>query len=277
MLAVLASGLDRKVVYDSHELWPDMLVGVPTFLKRVLQSYESVLVRQADCVMTVNEFIAQELANRYTVKSPVHVVYNCASTQTSAAEKKPQKREVGRTKVALYHGWYFPERGLENLVKASEFLSPNIMLLFRGAGKLEGELRRLASHRRNVRFERPVSQTEVVEAARLADVGIVPYLPTNLCNYYASPNKLFEYLEAGLPVAASNLPFMRKFVLENDIGTLFDARDPRSIAGALNKITRQDTLSHYRRNVVLATRKYNWSVESRKLLNVYANLFHNGS
>jgi len=271
---VSAAGLDRRVVYDSHELWPDMLVGVPAFLKRILRSYEGVLVKRAHAVMTVNEFIAQELAARYSIRDPVRVVYNYAWSKPLTT-KRPPSRTERRVKIALYHGWYSPERGLENLARASEYMSPDVLLLFRGAGKLEGQLRALASGNRNVRFEPPVKAERVVEAARRADVGIVPYLPTNLCNYYASPNKLFEYLEAGLPIAASNLPFMRKFVMENDIGTLFDARDPLSIAEALNQITRPCQLGRYRRNVALAAKKYNWSAESEKLLSVYAELLGN--
>jgi len=271
LLAVLAAGKDCKTIYDSHELWPDMLVGVPPFLKRMIRSYEKLLIARADVVVTVNEFIAQELSNRYNVRSPVNVIYNSVPSPTRVRRKPPTKPNMG-AKVALYHGWYSPERGLENLVTASEFLSPDVFLVLRGAGELEAELKRLASGRRNVRFERPVSQAEVVNAASRADVGIVPYLPTNLCNYYASPNKLFEYLAAGLPIAASNLPFMRKLVSRHKIGTLFDARNPQSIAEALNQITRPTQLEMYRRNVQIARRKYTWSVESRKLLDLYAGL-----
>jgi len=268
-LAIFAAGLDRKIVYDSHELWPDMLLGVPQFLKRILCSYEKILVKRAHAVMTVNEFIADELTSRYSIRQPVRVVYNC-SYPTPVAKGKMQKRS--KVKVALYHGWYYPERGLENVAKASEHLLPDVLLLFRGAGPLEKGLKTLVSDRDNVRFEPPVDARRVVEAAAHADVGIVPYLPTNLCNYYASPNKLFEYLDAGLPIAASDLPFMRKLVLKERIGTLFDARDPRSIARALNTITRRNRLNSCRKRVALARRKYNWKVESRKLLDVYADL-----
>jgi len=271
LLAVLAGSFDRRVVYDSHELWPDMLVGVPAFLKRILHSYEGALIKRVHAVMTVNEFIADELATRYSIRDPVRVVYNCALPEKLTKEG-PLRRKNQKVKVALYHGWYSPERGLENLARASEFLSPDVLLLFRGAGKLEKDLRALASGKRNVRFEPPVDVNRVVEVARRADVGIVPYLPTNLCNYYASPNKLFEYLEAGLPIAVSNLPFMRKVIMESDIGTLFDARDPRSIAEALNKITRPSHLDRYRKNIPLARKRYNWNVESEKLLGIYAEL-----
>lgn len=271
-LAILAAGLDRKVVYDSHELWPDMLIGVPEYFKAILRFCEGRLIKHADAIVTVNEFIAKELAVRYSPSSQIRVIYNCPNAVTEGRRSTTRTRARHHRKIALYHGGLSPERGLENLVKAADYLEKDVLLLFRGSGAIEEELRKLASGRSNVLFKPPVKMSDVVRAAMAADVGIVPYLPTNLCNYYASPNKVFEYLQAGLPIAVSNLPFMRKVVMKNNIGTLFDARDPRSIADALNQITRPPQLAEYRRNVLRAKKRYDWKVESRKLLDLYVKL-----
>jgi glycosyltransferase involved in cell wall biosynthesis len=114
--------------------------------------------------------------------------------------------------------------------------------------------------------------SELISTAAEADVGLIPYLPTNLCNYFASPNKLFEYILAGLPVVASNIPFMRKVILKNDIGALFDARDPQSIADAINQSTRDHVLRRQRANLPSVAAKYNWDIESKNLLQAYASL-----
>lgn len=271
LIGVVAKSHSSRLVYDSHELWPDMLIGVPEYGKTMLRFWEGILSRRADAVMTVNEFIADVLMSRYGLKPPIHVIYNCPTptTHRNRAPERPNRRR----KVALYHGGLTPERGLENLVRAARHLLPDIVLTFRGSGILEEELRNLASRLSNVRFEPPVKMKKVVDAASRADVGVIPYLPTNLCNYYASPNKLFEYIEAGLPIAASNLPFMKKIILENEIGTVFDPRDSFSIAEAINKMTRKPALDQYRRNVASAMRKYNWNVEKEKLLKVYKGLY----
>jgi len=266
LATILAAGLDRVIVYDSHELWPDMML-VPEPVKAVARSIEKVLISRADFVMTVNEFIAIELASRYSLKRLPQVVYNCPRVDSL----KLRKRRTSR-KVALYQGLYAPERGLENLVRAADYLLPDICLVFRGYGVIEQELRSLSAGRRNVRFDTPVKMSELVSAASEADVGLIPYLPTNLCNYLASPNKLFEYIQAGLPVVASDLPFMRKLILENDIGMLFDARDPRSIASAINGSTRSRVLRRQRANLASVATRYNWEFESEKLLKSYASL-----
>ncbi|MGA2627244.1 MAG: glycosyltransferase [Candidatus Bathyarchaeia archaeon] len=266
LAAILAAGLDRILVYDSHELWPDMMLA-PEPVKVIARSIEKVLIRRADFVMTVNEFIATELATRYSLKRVPQVVYNCPRRSLL----KSYKRRTS-LKIALYQGLYAPQRGLENLVKAADYLLPDIRLVLRGYGVIEQELRSLSTGRKNVRFDTPVKMSELVSAASRADVGLIPYLPTNLCNYLASPNKLFEYIQAGLPVVASDIPFMRKLILENDIGMLFDARDPRSMADAINRSTRSRVIRRQRANVASVATRYNWEIESEKLLKSYASL-----
>jgi glycosyltransferase involved in cell wall biosynthesis len=268
LMGVLAAGSDTYLVYDSHELWPDMLIGVPEFVKRMLRAYEKLLINRADAVMTVNELIGQVLVSRYSVRVPIEIVYNCPSTETK--QRKRRRLKGRRFKIALYQGHYAPERGLENLVRAAYHLLPDIELVFRGYGPVEAELRALASGTKNVRFVPPVPMEQMVDAAQDADVGIVSYIPSNLNNYLASPNKLFEYIHAGLPVAASDVPFMRRVVCSNDIGVVFDPTDPLSIAEALNRVTRPRELLRHRKRIMAAAERYSWQVEGKKLLHLYA-------
>jgi glycosyltransferase involved in cell wall biosynthesis len=269
LIGVICAGFERKLVYDSHELWTDMLIGVPPFIKAVLRQIEKHLIRRADAVMTVNEYIAKELKSRYAFDRTVHVVY---SYPILPVGKKIGPRRTDPVKKVLYQGRYSPERGLENLVRASEYLLPDVELVLRGYGEIEKDLRRLASSHENVHFETPVKMEDLVEAAQNADVGVVSYMPTNLCNYLASPNKLFEYIHAGLAIAASDMPFLRKIVQEDGIGILFDPRNPRNIAEALNTITRPAELERCKNNVALASGKYTWGSESGKLVHMYREL-----
>lgn len=268
LIGVLATGFDRVLIYDSHELYADMLI-VPPYHKRIVQFFEKLLINRAHYIMTVNELIAEVLTKRYSIRKPVYVVYNCPA-QTLV--HSPKTLHAKKLKTVLYQGRYTYERGLENLVRASQYLLPDIQIVLRGYGDIEKELRSLASGRSNIRFEDPVAMEKVVEAARSEDVGIVSYLPRDLNNYLASPNKLFEYVQAGLPIAASNVPFMRKIILENDIGALFDPSDPQDIARVLNNVTRTEELQRLRKNVAKVAEKYSWTVESKKLLQLYCHL-----
>jgi glycosyltransferase involved in cell wall biosynthesis len=267
LVTIIAAGLDRPIVYDSHELWPDMML-VPESVKALVRSMERVLIRRATAVMTVNEFIADELTSRYSITRRPTIVYNCPK----ADPPKIRRKRRSDLKVALYQGMYSPDRGLENLIKAADYLLPDIRLVLRGYGVIEKELKSVSVGRKNVQFANPVKMSALVSAATEADVGIIPNLPTNLNNYLASPNKLFEYIQAGIPIVACDIPFLRKVIVENDIGMVFDYRDPRSLGNALNRATRNDTLRRQRANVASVAKRFSWDIESRKLLNFYENI-----
>jgi glycosyltransferase involved in cell wall biosynthesis len=270
LIGALAAGSERELVYDSHELWTDMLITVPEYLKRMLRLYERLLIKRADVVMTVNELIGKVIASRYSIASPIEIVYNCPVSKKELPSARTARKI--RFKTALYQGRYVPQRGLENIVKAARHILPDVRLVFRGYGPIEKQLREIAIGARNVKFVRPVPMERMIDAARDADVGIVSYIPSNLNNYLASPNKLFEYIHAGLPVAASDIPFMKRVVCENKIGVVFDPRDPEDIARSLNKITRQPALGHCRKMIMAAAEKYSWQKEEKKLLRAYARL-----
>jgi len=261
----LCARTTRKLIYDAHELWPDQFVGagmVPSPLVALFRIIESVLSRRADAVITVNEFISTELESRYHCRRP-YVILNVPRREPQTGPRGTKTRGI---KVALYQGRYEKNRGLENVIRSCEFLRDDVMLAVRGYGQIETELRQIGKPFRNCRFDPPVLQSQLIWAASLADVGIVSYIPVNANNYFASPNKLFEYIQAGLPVVASDLPFLRKIVAENNIGYLFDPRDPRSIADAINTATTEDTLRLLRANVRKIKDRYSWEEEQGKLV-----------
>ena len=173
-------------------------------------------------------------------------------------------------KVALYHGRHVPMRGLEELVQSCEFLHKDVTLVLRGYGTIEAELRELGKPFTNCKFAPPVPMEKLTEVASSADVGVIPYIPVNINNYFTSPNKLFEYIGAGLAVVGSDVPFLRQIILENEIGYVFNPRDPQSIADAINKATRKENLAHLRANVQRIKHKYSWQAEQKKLLAIYA-------
>jgi len=264
LAGVIASLGGGGLIYDSHEIWIDMFIGMPSYLRAFFYILERSLIRRAKIVITVNEFIAKKLAERYRIDTP-NVVLNCVE----APEFLQVKHDKRDKKIVLYHGVYGHGRGLENLVLSCEYFEDDVVLLMRGFGGMEPELRELAKKFSNCMFADPVPITDVVEKAAEADVGVIPYLPLNLGNYFSSPNKLFEYIQAGLPVVTSDLPFLRKVVLGEQIGLICDPRDPKSIARAVNAITREDTLTQLRENVRKAAGKYHYGNEEKKILGLY--------
>ncbi|GAI87564.1 unnamed protein product [marine sediment metagenome] len=115
---------------------------------------------------------------------------------------------------------------------------------------------------------------EVAAYTNSADLGVIPFL--NICRnyYFASPNKLFEYMSAGLPIAASNFPEIKKIIEKEKIGMVFDPNKPKDIAMVISKILSDETkYDQMRFNSKKVSRgKYNWENEEKKLLRIYAAL-----
>jgi glycosyltransferase involved in cell wall biosynthesis len=267
LAGVLCTYPSRKLVYDAHELWADMNVGMgySSLLIAFFRIIERILIKKTDSVITVNEFLAEELRKQYRLSVTPYVILNLPHTNFVEFRKhQPHGR-----KTALYQGGFIANRGLENVIRACEFLNDDVQLVLRGFGAIEDELRRIAKPFRNCRFDPPLPLDELVSAASAADVGIVTYLPINLNNYLASPNKLFEYIQAGIPIVASNLPFIQKIVKENDLGILFDPSKPKEIALAINQATEEERLRTLKANVMKVRHLYSWEREQRKLIAIY--------
>jgi glycosyltransferase involved in cell wall biosynthesis len=265
---------DRKLVYDAHELWTDQFIGsdhwidgYPAWLLSLLNDMEQRLIKYCDATLTVNEFIAREMENRYGARP--NVILNLPKLNEHLEPHAPNK-----IKTVLYQGAYGPGRGLENVLHACHYLHHDVRISLRGYGAFESKLRQIAKSEKisNCRFEQPVAQDDAIAAASSADVGVVPYLPLNLNNYYTSPNKLFDYIQAGLAVVASDVPYLREIITKYHIGYVFDPTDIKSMAQAINMATRPATLKRLRKNVLNIRPLFCWENEEEKYLAIFKGL-----
>jgi len=127
-----------------------------------------------------------------------------------------------------------------------------------------------------VSFASPVPMTDLVRAASEAEIGVIPYIPVCLNNRFCLPNKIFEYMMAGLALAGSDLPELRRIILGYNLGGVFNPEEPQDIARALNELLADDAgLETMRRNALDASKTvFNWDIEGQKLLRLYDSAFH---
>ncbi len=264
----------KKLIYDFHELYTEQFQeGVKSKLwRRFYSGLERILARRADLGMTVCDSIGQHFGREYglqgvvTVKNvPVYQDY-CHSSP-----------ERGRERVILYHGLYFRNRGLDQLIESVQYFKRGRLIL-RGFGDWEEELRALVNAKglhRKVEFAPPVPMVELVKAAGEADVGVAPFIPVCLNTRFCLPNKLFEYMMAGLAIVGSDLPEMRKVILGHHVGAVFDPHDPREIARVINEVLDDEArLEQMKDNARHAAKTiYNWEIEEGTLLKAYDRLF----
>lgn len=269
LLARLHKG---KLVYDSHELYSDLLDDSPQFYMRLIQRMEGFLARRADAVITVNNPIATILAERYLLSQPPKVIFNTPYYQPIP---EPLNTPSPPFKL-LYHGLYLPGRNLDDLVLSMQDVH-NFHLYFRGYGVLEPYLRELVAKlglETKISFLEPVTMKDLVASARDFDMGVIPYpgSPKQLNSYYCTPNKVFEYMMAGLALAVSDLPVLREIVDCYHVGLVFDIANPAQMASKLNQIQKEDIIK-MRSNALSAARDiFNFERESQKLIRIYQNL-----
>ena len=263
-----------RLVYDAHEIYPE-LAGLGAGERARWGRLERKLIGRPDAIIVPSESRADEFARRYGIARP-HVVMNCPPAGPAPDPKAGPLAPLRRPGelLAVYAGGYTANRGLENLIRATGLVD-GVRLAMLGFGSVEAELRAIATRERleRVVFCPPVAHDEVVGASAAADVGMAPYLPVGLNNILAAPNKLFEYLHAGLAIAGSDLPDIRRVVEEHRVGTLFEAADPGSIAAAFQRLASDPAeLTAMRDRARAAAPRYSWEGQEKVLLGVYEEL-----
>jgi glycosyltransferase involved in cell wall biosynthesis len=257
-----------RLVYDAHELYTEVEPDPPRVHRAVVGLLERLLARRADAVVTVSDDIADELVARRRLRARPTVVLNCPDRVEVEAptEHDPPLR-------AIYQAGAGSGRRLEDLLEAAA-LAENVHVTLRVTRVDLTDLREEVARRGladRVDVADPVSPEHLVEQLAAFDVGIVIDRPVALNNALGFPNKLFEYLMAGLAVVVPNLRTMGAFVEREEVGVVFQAGSPQSLARVLNELAadRQQLLSLRRRARAAAVERYNADVQGEALARVW--------
>lgn len=284
LLVAHAAALLRhaKVVYDSDELNLDQ--NAPWAKKRwwrfAMKRFEGFFARRSAAVITSDGGRADILAERYRIPRPA-VVRNVPE---DAGELEPdwdfREAALGDGRYLLiYQGVYSPNRGLLELIEAMGVL-PECRLAFVGYGhgsmeeQMKERVRQLGVEDR-VRFFDAVPFDVMMRYTAAADIGVFPLVGSCLSYVYAAPNKLFEYMIAGLPVVVSDLPEMAAVVRAERVGELIeDPEDPASIARAVRTlIDGPEPLAEIGVRARQAARaRHHWGIDKQVLLDVYRGI-----
>lgn len=267
-----------RLVYDAHELETGRNFGhsrLSPIYQRTWAWPERLLIGKADAVLTVSEGIANELVKLYGIPQPI-LLRNCP-------ERRPPRRstvlqdmlKIPQTlKIALYQGGVVPGRGIEPFLAAIQQLTGVVGVVL-GDGPLLPFLRSHVETRRWQRVYLPgkVPSNELPDYTASAQLGISLIQETCRSYRFSLPNKLFEYLQAGIPVLGSNLPEIARLIREYDVGEVADPDDPQSITSGISRLLCDPVrYAHARANVSRAAATLNWDTEKDKLLNLYKGL-----
>ncbi len=265
--SVIAAKIKRaKVYYDSREIYSEL----PSLenrkqLKKFFKIIERIFIQHTDCVFTTGEMDSEYIEKLYSLKqtyllrnlplmkkniSPInyHTEFNIPSNQL----------------IVLYQGIIVVGRGLETCFKAVKKMD-NLYLVILGGGEHIEQFKSLSKEMKindRVFFAGKISQDKLLNYTAGAFAGLSLIDDISINNHYALPNKLFEYVMSGLPVIASNLPQMKKIVLEYDIGAVIKESNEDELVEVLNKWSNDQSLYKTKKeNCIKASATLNWETE----------------
>lgn len=273
MLAAEARG--TPLIYDSHEFYP-LQSDLPPKVQKAYLARERKLIRECSAVITVNPYIARMMAETYGVPAP-HVILN--ATEETNATPRPLRKELGLADqdiLLVYQGWVAHNRNIDVLIRALTLLPSRFKLLLIGYGDYLEVLKRLARELgvldRTIFYGR-VESEDLPPVTAACDVGLIPYVAVDEMHRYCSPNKLFEFAMAELPVIASDLPYLRDVLAGYGFGLLGDLTRPEGLAALIeNIISDPARLALLKEGARRARKELNWTIEGQKLLGIYESV-----
>ena len=245
------------------------------FSRPWVHSLQKLYYPKASSITTVCEGIAELIDQEYTLASPTIVV------RSAATYRELPFQPTGKTINVLYHGIVSPMRGLEQTIASIPHWRPDITFQIRGPGPEDylRSLRALAAEHGvedRVQLLPPVAFDAMVPEANKSDVGFFVQPDLSPQKRFTLPNKLFEYIMAGLAICVADLPEMARVVRAHDLGVLVPGLEPKKIANAINGLDR-DKIDAFKRNSLEAARTLNWKNESQVMVDNYNKIISDKS
>ncbi|MEN9742558.1 MAG: hypothetical protein RLZZ65_363 [Bacteroidota bacterium] len=258
----------KKVIYDAHEDLPRQFMGNSTVPGRKIISWgvefiEDFIAARLDGIITATPYIAE----RFKRKHPNTIDVNNfpLANEIEFIENQQTQKEP----FVCYIGGIWPSRGIAELVAALEHTQIELAL----AGQIEPEFKAKLTQLKGwskVRELGFIDRQTSMQLKQQAIAGVVTFLP--LPNHInAQPNKIFEYMAAGLPVIGANFPLWKALIEANYCGICVDPENPTEIAKAIQFLAenpeKAKEMGENGRKMVQNT--YNWPAEEKKLLAFY--------
>ena len=273
----LLSKLKKKpLIYDSHELFCEVPeLKASRIKKSIWQKLEGYIIPKLQTCITVNVSIAKIYEAKYNV--PFYIIRNISDfDQTFIPKSRVQLSLPEDKKIILLQGAGINvDRGAEELIDAMEFVQ-NAVLYIIGSGDVWENLKQKVSFNKSIQNKvvliNKLPKSELINYTFNADIGLSIDKNTNLNYLYSLPNKIFDYIQAEIPILASRLPEIENIILQYKIGDFIDDHNPKTIANKLNEMLYSQQLSSYKKYLAIAKKEITWKSEKEKLLTIIKNI-----
>ena len=275
----VAGGRTVKVLYDSHEDAAGLREHYGARRSEAFAEVEATYIGEVDAIVTVSPQLAGRLQRRYSLKTQPAVVLNAPPQGSAHTEVPSLRRSIGLdadVSLGVYAGGVNKNRGLDLLIEAVGRMPRfHVALVLTAISQRTEDLlldltRRFGVEDR-VHIVPAVLPHEVAAYLSEGDVGFV-VASNEVANHNVSlPNKLFEYLQAGLPIVTSNLAALEEFVEEHGVGCVFPYPDVGSLVECVGRVL-EDKLAFQQAITPAFLRRFSWEGSQEKLLAVYGDL-----
>lgn len=258
----------KPLVYDSHEYFTEVpeLLHRP-LVKKIWGQLEKWMVPDADAAYTVCDSIARIYTGKYNI--PFKVIRNLPLSAAHNDEDDPGDKE----NIILYQGAVNAGRGLDKAIRAVSLLE-NVKLVIAGDGDKKTELENLVKEEglsEKVEFKGKLPIEQLTKLTPKALIGLSIEEDIGLNYHFALPNKLFDYIQAHVPVLVSNLPEMAAVVSQYGIGEVISDSEPQNLARVIkemleNKVKRRI----WKENLKKASHELVWEREEPALQQIFS-------
>lgn len=266
-LTFFAKFRSKPLFYDSRELFK-YLAGLKDKQKvqSLLAAIEKSFIGDCDKIIVTGMMDAEVLMEDYGLTSDKFILLRNLPHKTESIKPLDLKAKYGfpaGTLVLIYQGVILKGRGLPVLLQALKKLD-NCCLVIMGDGEMRGELEKMVERENlntRVVFTGTIPQEKILSYTAGADIGCTLIENISKSYYYALPNKMFEYIAAGIPVLASNLPQMMQIIDKYGVGKYADPEDLDAVVAAIMELSDSASRAIISENARKAYEELNWEAE----------------
>jgi glycosyltransferase involved in cell wall biosynthesis len=262
------------LIYDSHEIFCEVpeLQNTP-LKKRIWERLERRIVPHLKNCITVNQSIAGYFTGKY--KTDFAVLRNIPASASQFQLRSRQELGIPLDKkvLILQGSGINMERGAEELVQAMQYVNAQLFII--GGGDVFEDLKKLTKQLNlgdKVIVKAKMPKSELLHYTCNSDIGISIDKDTNLNYHFSLPNKIFDYIQAGLPILASPLPEIKNIISRYNIGCFIENHEPKHIADRINFMLHSDEYRTWKENTAKAAADNNWEKEKKVLSDIIDQL-----
>jgi glycosyltransferase involved in cell wall biosynthesis len=261
----------KKIFYDTHEYFTGVpeLSGSP-LKRKIWKFFEDRVFPKLPVVYTVNESVKNKYREEYGIE--IGVIRNVPETVPIIPKEVPP-HWLDKHVLLMQGIGINPGRGGLELLEVMKYLPANYLLVYIGGGT---EWDTIRSKRKEWQLEDRVEMISKIPPSELkgytplASLGFTLDGFENLNYLFNLPNKIFDYLHAGVPVVATPIPEVKNIIEQYECGVCLLSQEPREIAGQiLTLMNDPQQYQFYKTNALAAAKELCWEKEEQKLIDIY--------